>query len=177
MTTWFSADFHYGHKNIIKFCNRPFATVEEMDEVLISNWNKKVGKFEHAWIIGDFCFNDKNKGQEILNRMNGIKHLVRGNHDSTSVKLDGWASISDYEEMKIGSQKIILSHYAMRVWNGSHYGSWQLYGHSHGTLPDDPNLLSFDVGVDCHNFSPLSVEDIAAIMTTKTWTPPFEKRE
>lgn len=171
MTTWFTADFHFGHKNIIKYSKRPYQSVFEMNEAMISNWNAKVKEYEHGWIVGDFCFNDIDIGQSILNRLNGVKHLVKGNHDHTSVKLSGWASISDYEELKIGSQHIVLSHYAMRVWNRSHYGAWQLYGHSHGSLPDDPNLLSFDVGVDCHNYSPLSFEDVAAIMAKKTWKP------
>jgi calcineurin-like phosphoesterase family protein len=175
MTTWFTADFHFCHHGIIKYTKRPFDNVDQMNETLLSNWNKKVGKFEHGWILGDFCFNDKNKGQEILNRMNGVKHLIRGNHDSISEKLSGWASISDYKELKINSQNIILFHYAMKVWNKSHYGTWHLYGHSHGNLPDDSDSLSFDIGVDCHNYSPLSFEDIGFIMEKKTWTPPFKK--
>jgi calcineurin-like phosphoesterase family protein len=59
----------------------------------------------------------------------------------------------------------------MRVWNKSHHGAWHLYGHSHGTLPDDPNALSFDCGVDCHNYTPISFEQVEAIMAKKTFKP------
>ncbi len=63
----------------------------------------------------------------------------------------------------------------MREWNASHWGTYHLYGHAHGTLQDDPNSLSFDIGVDCHNFYPLSYDEVKAIMKTKSWKPPFEK--
>lgn len=63
----------------------------------------------------------------------------------------------------------------LRVWRGSHRGNWHLYGHSHGTLPDLEDKLSFDVGVDAHDFHPLSYEEVKAIMAKKTWTAPFAK--
>jgi calcineurin-like phosphoesterase family protein len=61
----------------------------------------------------------------------------------------------------------------MRAWNKHGYGSWMLYGHSHGTLPDDPHALSIDVGMDCHDFVPISYEEIKDIMSKKDWSPPF----
>jgi calcineurin-like phosphoesterase family protein len=169
--TWFTSDLHLGHANIIKYSNRPFADVEEMDNTIISNWNSKIQQYDHAWFLGDFCFTNVEKGQEYLNRLNGIKHLIIGNHDKTGVQLKGWATIDDLKEIKINGQWITLCHYAMRVWNKCHYGTWHLYGHSHGSLPDDPNSLSFDVGVDCHNYTPLSFNDVKSIMATKTWKP------
>ena len=75
-----------------------------------------------------------------------------------------------------GERFIVLFHYAMRVWNASHYGTWHLYGHSHGDLPDDETSLSFDVGVDCHNFYPLSYSDVTGIMSKKNWKSPFGSR-
>jgi len=62
------------------------------------------------------------------------------------------------------NQKVVLFHYAMVVWNACHYGSWQLYGHSHGTLTDNPNTRAFDVGVDCNNYRPISFEEVAQRM-------------
>ena len=59
----------------------------------------------------------------------------------------------------------------MRVWNKSHYGSWNLYGHSHGSLPDDPHARAIDVGVDCHNFAPVSFDEVKVIMERKLWKP------
>ena len=171
MTTWFTSDTHFGHKNIIKYSNRPFETKEEMDFKMIENWNKRVGRADTVYHLGDFCFMDEQSGHSILNRLNGKKHLIIGNHDKAGTRLKGWESISHYKEVSIDGQFIILCHYAMRVWNKSHHGSWMLYGHSHGSLPDDPNALSFDVGVDCHNYQPINMDEIRRIMKKKTWKP------
>lgn len=84
-------------------------------------------------------------------------------------------TIEDNDAFK-GQRFIVLLHYAMKVWNASHYGTWHLYGHTHGELPDDETSLSFDVGVDCHNFYPISYDEVKEIMSTKKWTQPFEPR-
>ena len=76
-------------------------------------------------------------------------------------------------DMPRGEQMIVLFHYAMRTWNASHWGTYHLYGHSHGSLPDDINSLSFDIGVDCHNYYPLNYAEVKAIMQRKEWVPPF----
>ncbi|MFK5004710.1 hypothetical protein ACI4AP_29375, partial [Klebsiella pneumoniae] len=68
-------------------------------------------------------------------------------------------------------QRIVLCHYAMEVWNKSHHQAWHLYGHSHGSLPDNPNAKKFDVGVDCHNYTPLSYQDVKNIMARKNFKP------
>ena len=68
-------------------------------------------------------------------------------------------------------QRIVLSHYAMRIWDRSHFGTWHLFGHSHGSMPDDPTSRSLDVGVDVWNYRPVSYEQIKARMATKTWQP------
>lgn len=169
MTTWFTSDTHFSHANIIKYSNRPFNSVEEMDRALIANWNAKVGQYDVVRFLGDFCFSDLEKGQSYFDQLNGVKHLIVGNHDKTAVQIKGWKSISQFEEIKVEGQSITLCHYAMRVWNKSHHGAWHLYGHSHGSLPDDPNSRSFDVGVDCHAYQPLNMDDISRIMKRKTW--------
>ena len=169
MTTWFTSDTHFGHANIIKYSNRPFASVDEMDRALIANWNAKVGQYDVVRFLGDFCFSDLEKGQHYFNQLNGVKHLIVGNHDKTAVQIKGWKSINHFEEIKVEGQSITLCHYAMRVWNKSHHGAWHLYGHSHGSLPDDPNSRSFDVGVDCHDYQLINMDDISRIMKRKTW--------
>ena len=79
--------------------------------------------------------------------------------------------IRDVYTVRVGKQSIFLSHYAHRVWDKSHHGVYHLYGHSHGTLPDLNDSLSFDVGVDCHNYTPLSFEEVTSIMNKKNWKP------
>jgi calcineurin-like phosphoesterase family protein len=183
-TIWFTSDHHFGHKNIIEFSKRPFQDVDEMNEVMIQRWNEKVGKDDIVYHLGDFALMPPTKLRQIRERLNGKIHLITGNHESSALDCaDCFESIKDYFELTVpdedafkGQRFIVLLHYAMRVWNASHFGTWHLYGHTHGDLPDDITSLSFDVGVDCHNFYPLSYQDVKSIMAKKKWTPPFEAR-
>ena len=188
---YFTSDTHWGHANIIKYSKRPFLfdpsrgfvdrnlDVDRMDEALIKNWNSVVRPEDTVYHLGDFAFyKDQRKTINVLRRLNGNKILIRGNHDKYLEQdvLNMFGAVHSYYELKVpdrdvGKQMIILCHYAMRVWNKSHHGSWMLYGHSHGTLPDDPNSLSFDAGSDCHGYTPISYEQVKKIMSKKTFKP------
>ena len=182
---YFTSDHHFGHKNIIRFTDRPFATVEEMNETLIQNWNNKIRPNDDVYHLGDVALCHQTELAAILNRLNGKIHLIKGNHENAALgcaKQFEW--IKDYYELTVedaeakgGKQKIVLLHYAMRVWNKSHHGSYHLYGHSHGTLPDDATMRSIDVGVDTHNFAPISYQEVKELMKQKTWEPPFKDRQ
>lgn len=166
---FFTGDTHFKHGNIIKYCNRPFSSLEEHDETLIQNWNNVVKKEDIVYHLGDFCFRDFN---DYFYRLNGQIHFIEGNHDKETHKhRDKFASYSKYKEIGVGDQKIVLCHYAFRIWNKSHYGSWNLYGHSHGSLSDDPHARAIDVGVDCHNYTPIEYEQVKEIMFKKLWQP------
>jgi len=172
MAVWFSADSHHGHANIIKYANRDFPDVETMDEVLIERWNSLVRPGDIVWHLGDFALTKPEKVIEYRKRLTGQIHLILGNHDREKVvSKAGFASINKLKTVKIGETILVLCHFAMRVWDRQHYGSCQLYGHSHGTLKDDPNLRSMDVGVDCHQFYPISLETVLGVMKTKSWIP------
>jgi calcineurin-like phosphoesterase family protein len=181
---WFTADHHFGHKKVIEFSNRPFNSVEEMDEEMIKRWNEKVDIDDEVYHLGDVGLLSSGKLRKILDRLNGKIYLIKGNHESSALDCSSrFEWIKDYYELTVSDADaynserfIVLFHYAMRVWNASHYGTWHLYGHSHGELADDPTLLSFDVGVDCHNFYPLSYEEVKSIMLKKSWVPPFQSR-
>jgi len=177
---WFTADTHFGHTNIIKYCNRPFSNAGEMDRAIIDNWNKVVAPDDSVYHLGDFCFKTYYGPQQYLSKLNGNLWVVYGNHDKQLQRFfRGGGCHSGIKcgilpaeaKICINGQEIILSHYSMRVWNKSHHGTWQLYGHSHGTLFDDPNMLSIDVGVDSHHFFPICFEQIKAIMSKKTFKP------
>lgn len=154
---WFTADTHFGHTNIIKYCNRPFASVEEMDETLIANWNAVVGPTDTVWHLGDVCFAEPGP---YLKRLNGRINLLWGNHDDRWRKqlAKGVETVADVHLLHWDGEKAFLSHYAHRVWPKSHHGVWHLYGHSHGTIEDHGR--STDVGVDCWGFTPVAFEVI-----------------
>jgi len=130
--------------------------------------------------LGDLFMMPSGEAKKIRARLNGNICLVRGNHDRTAESLKGaFAWIKDYYELTVmetdapgGRQHIVLCHYAFRVWNQSHHGAWHLYGHSHGTLPEIPGQLSLDVGVDCHEFTPIGYEQVKQAMRKRSKTVP-----
>ena len=78
---FFTSDLHLGHANVIRYDNRPFSSVEEMNEELIKRWNAKVGKGDVVYVLGDFIWHTDKKPEDILWALNGMKILIRGNHD------------------------------------------------------------------------------------------------
>jgi len=159
MNIWFTSDHHFGHARIIELANRPFASVEDMDQEMIRRWNAVVQHGDTVYHLGDFAFDDHNK---YLPHLAGQKRLVLGNHDHSNrvKKAKGWQTIDDLLHVKVlGDVQIVLCHYAMRVWRNSHHGALHFYGHSHGTLAGDNQSL--DVGVDCWAFAPVSFQEIA----------------
>lgn len=165
MTIFFTADTHWGHSNIIRYCDRPFETKIEHDEALISNWNRVVQPKDHVYHLGDVGFSNPLILYKILQRLHGKIHLIKGNHDGPALRdpaLQRFTFVKDvhclttqYLRKKV---KIFLSHYAHRTWPFANHGSIHLFGHSHGKMP--PFGLSFDVGVDCWNFTPISLETV-----------------
>lgn len=153
MNIFFTSDTHFGHKNIIKYCNRPFNDVNEMNEILISRWNSKVNPDDLVYHLGDFSMRAV---PEIRKRLNGDICLIRGNHDVD--ENFGFKSIKDYDEVIVHNQKIILFHYGLRTWHHDIRGVWHLYGHSHGLLPAYGKSL--DIGVDSWHFYPVGFYDL-----------------
>lgn len=177
----FTADTHFGHANIIRYCNRPFSNPEEMDEELIKRWNSVCDAESVVYHLGDVFFgNHFHKWERILASLK-FAHLyvIKGNHDRNFAQWfnrnrpKGITFLDSHFETKIQDIDFTLNHYAMRVWNKSHHGAYHLYGHSHGTLPDDSTSRSFDVGVDCHNFTPITLEKVIEIMDSKNWKKSF----
>lgn len=160
---WFTADTHFNHKNIIKYCNRPYKTVEEMNEDIIKNWADNIKDEDLVYHLGDFGFGNLSN---ILDKLTGKIYLVKGSHDKNTFQYKHkFAAISPLMEINVEKTSIILCHYAMRVWSKSHYNSWHLYGHSHGMLA--PTGKSWDVGVDNNGFKPVSFEQIKEIMSKR----------
>jgi len=170
--TWFTADTHFGHANIIKYSKRPFADVKEMDEALIENWNKLVRPKDVVWHLGDFAYRTTpptpRRILDYRSKLHGEIHMVWGNHDDKYARsahhayLGMFQSAQDYKYLRLNGEKITLLHYGMRVWRNSHHGAWHLYGHSHGMLP--ALHRSFDVGVDARNYRPIEFDEVKAYM-------------
>lgn len=171
---WFTSDTHYGHHNILRHAERPFSSVEEMGEAMISRWNEVIGPETTVYFLGDFTFyNDLDLAREILSRLPGRIHLILGNHDSDKVVgLDRWESVSQYKTVNFHGQTIRLFHYPLYSWHGKWRQAWALCGHSHGlTRPALPNRWEggqlLDVGVDVHGFRPISFLQVKEIMDWK----------
>jgi len=163
MKHFFTADTHFGHENIIKYCARPFANAEEMDAVLIENWNNKINDGDLVYHLGDFSWGNS---VQYRAQLNGDIIFLRGNHDKDALQNKHlFLRTLTREELTLGGQFIVMSHYAMRVWNKSHFNAWHLYGHSHGTLP--PEGKSWDVGVDYNDYAPISFEELKSIMDAR----------
>ena len=134
---FYIADLHFGHKNIIRYDNRPFKTAEEMDNTLIENWNKVVSNEDCVFILGDISWYDDDKTVQIFKQLNGTKVLIKGNHDNikrNSELAKCFTSIQDYAELYLDKKnKVVMSHYPMLFYNGQFRDSIHLYGHVHNS--------------------------------------------
>jgi calcineurin-like phosphoesterase family protein len=175
---YFTADTHFNHTNIIKYCNRPFKSVEEMNETIINNWNKKVNDTDIVYHLGDFSWGNP---VPFLEKINGKIFIIPGNHDYRYYNFFKKLYENDhyiFDSIKVLNNHmecIVMSHCCQRVWHKSHYNSWHLFAHSHGEL--EPEGKSMDVGVDTNNFELYSYDDIIETMKTKPDNFNFIKKE
>lgn len=174
--TLFTSDDHFNHEATLDGrlgLNRPFATIGEHDEALIARWNDAVGADDVVWHLGDFCYRcPERRAREIFSRLNGRQRfLIRGNHDRIGARLP-WDGIFDVARVLVPlpdglGQGVWCSHYAHRVWPRMHRGDIHLFGHSHGTLPG--TAMSTDVGVDCFDFRPVTLDEIRVRLAENAW--------
>lgn len=173
---YFTADSHFNHANIIKFCNRPFNSVEQMNETLIDNWNQVVGKDDIVFHLGDFCLGGAAEWTKLLDRLNGKIYLILGNHDLKNIRqgfIQRFEHVALQMFITVDKQKMYLSHYPFLCFEGGYKDIWQLFGHVHtrknNTGIDAERLqylypTQYDVGVDNNNFKPVSFEEVKAII-------------
>ena len=177
MNIFFTADLHFGHKNICQYTNRnKFTAQEDHTEWLIDLHNSRVQNGDVVYILGDVSFYKEKTTIEILSKLNGRLIVVRGNHDSrTQLKkferdelIDSW---HEYLELDQDGTKICMMHYPIAVWNKHHYGSIMLHGHSHGSFQGDGKIL--DVGLDSaynlfgeHKY--LSLKEVESYMSERS---------
>ena len=174
---FFTSDTHFNHANIINFCNRPFKSVEEMNEVLIVNWNSVVGMDDTVFHLGDFCLGGAAEWTKLLDRLNGKIHLIVGNHDLKNLRqgfCERFEEVVMQRHIVIDKQSIYLNRYPFLCFSGSYKPDvWQLFGHVHtrtnNTGIDATRLqylypTQYDVGVDNNNFTPVSYEQVRLII-------------
>jgi calcineurin-like phosphoesterase family protein len=155
VSLYFWSDTHFNHRGILEHCaaTRPFASVEDMNESMISRWSATVGPRDTIHLLGDFGFRVRGLPElsEIFGRLNGQKHLVVGNHDEKNPELLklGWLSVRHLGVVRQDGRKVVVCHYPLETWASAHHGVIHAHGHSHGTLRRKiPHR--FDVGADVY---------------------------
>lgn len=167
---YYTADLHLGHTNVIRHCDRPFQTADEMDEVLITNWNQKVHKNDTVYIVGDFIFRCHRPIEDYLTILKGHKHLIVGNHDKfwmKKVDLSQWfESVSPMLYINDSGHPVTMCHYPMMTWPGVGRGGYMVYGHIHNNTNADywPLIATKDqmlnAGADINGFSPVTLDEM-----------------
>ena len=143
MSNFYISDLHLFHRNVLYFDNRPFKDVDEMTEVIVSNWNNAVGRGDHVYVLGDMFWKNPQGAVKVLNFLNGNIHLVKGNHDfiNNATYKKFFVEIVDSKKVKdtANGEKItvILSHYYMPFYDSHYHGGILLHGHSHVTKEAD----------------------------------------
>lgn len=158
---WYTSDWHLGHKSVINFENRPFEDLEQMAEVLIDNWNSVVGEKDVGYFAGDMTFLGTDKTRSYIERLNGFKILLRGNHDpkhGTCLNM-GFDFVTNNGFVKIGNNSYYISHYPFnddRFPDRSpvDHGQRIIHGHTHSS--EVFNGKQIHVGVDACDFKPMS---------------------
>lgn len=176
---WFTSDLHFWHKNICKYCNRPFETMEEMHEALINNWNSVVKEDDIVFLLGDMGFCGYEKLEPLMSQLNGKKYLIQGNHDSDKIVfrlyeaniIEGYYKIHEVTiigDEECPEQQLTLCHFPMIDWPSKERGAWMVHGHQH-QLPETPScsVMHWDVGVDKNNLKPVSFEQLKINITTQ----------
>ena len=183
--TWFTADLHFGHTNVIRYSKRPFKTVQEMDETLFNNWNKTISEHDLVYVLGDISFQKYAVALEMIPKLKGRKILVQGNHDKFSIgqyhKL-GFEHVFQDILMKMGKHRVRLCHYPYRapwykrILTRATYNRYidrrpprdadfLLHGHVHTAFTKRKSQIN--VGVDCWGGFPVSISEIQSLVDGK----------
>jgi len=179
---YFTSDLHFGHENVIRFDDRPFASVEEMDAELVRRWNAKVDRGDLVYVLGDMIWKTKNDDAlNIIKSLNGQIILIKGNHDrflSNAKAKNALAAVKDYDDICVmledgTTRRCVLSHYFIPMYNGHRYQGIHLHGHSHFTdeadfeidLAEQLNKQGirneiYNVGCMYWNYEPVTLDEI-----------------
>lgn len=187
---WFTSDNHFGHTNILtKFCptTRHGRDVEEMNRLMIAQWQSQVQPEDTVYMLGDVFFCNAEKAMRIMDQLPGQKFLVYGNHDkvlkSNSELRNKFVSVADYRELRIDGKNVILFHFPIYEWNKMHHGSYHLYGHIHSRYGEQehPGIpgRAMDVGIDSRPLSDMTLwewSEVDRILSKRAVRTHHEKR-
>lgn len=168
---YYISDLHLGHANVLDYDMRPFASIDEMDKMLISYWNMRVQEEDHIYILGDFCYKSKLMPEKYLKKLKGHKHLIIGNHDGVIRKRPKaqifFESIDSILRINDNGRGVLLCHYPIADWEGRHYGTIHLYGHIHGRDLECMKFLNvrgtaYNAAACINHYQPCKLEEIIA---------------
>jgi calcineurin-like phosphoesterase family protein len=183
---YFTADTHFGHANIIKYCTRPFLDAGEMDRMMVTNWNETVQPSDTVYHLGDFAFASPDRAKHILSNLSGHKVLILGNHDRSEGKMAEWGFEKVYKSLQFelqGNIMVNLSHYPYRGTDDPQHrtkfdhknlkddGKHLLCGHVHDDWKTRPGQFKnhmINVGMDQWGFKPVSEPQLLAYLQTLT---------
>ena len=165
---YYTADLHIGHGNIIRFCNRPFLTVDQMNKKLIENWNSVVTDKDDVYIIGDMFYRLIEELSVYLRKLKGRKHLIMGNHDKWIKKAGNkeyFETVTDYLDINDDGMRVVLFHYPILEWNAINRGSYHVYGHIHNHRGNTFEVLknmdkALNAGVYINGFIPVNIQQL-----------------
>lgn len=173
---YFTSDTHFNHTNILRYCQRPFRNVDDMNEQMIANWNETVSEDDVIFHLGDFCLGGAVEWTRILDRLNGKIYLIMGNHDLKNIRqglMGRFEHVAMQMLIEVGKRRIYLNHYPFLCFEGGYKDVWQLFGHVHSRRANtgiDAGRLQYlyptqyDVGVDNNDFRPISYEQVKRII-------------
>lgn len=166
---FYISDLHIGHKNVIRYDDRPFDSLEEMKRALLCNWNAAVGKKDEVYVLGDFFWN-RQDAEEMLPQLHGSIYLIRGNHDRlTDSMRERFACVQDYAEIKDGDAFVVLCHYPIAHWKKSDHGAVHLYGHIH--LGRDHRSFGEYVALMRRKGVPYECHNVGCMLPYMAYTP------
>ena len=170
-TKRYISDWHYGHKNVLHFDNRPWLTVEEMNAELIQRWNSVVEPGDVTYVLGDMFWCKPAESIPVLDKLNGQIVLVKGNHDYDSSILNRkFVKVDDYMEIDDYGRKIVLCHYPIVCYKNHYHGWYHLYGHVHNTF--EYHMMEHDKKLMTDLYEkPCRMYNVGAMLPYMDYTP------
>lgn len=167
MKTWITSDLHFGHQNIMNFCpvsrTRFRNNVDYMNEAMVKEWNDLIAPDDLVYILGDVAFLPAQKAAETVNRLNGTKILVEGNHDRKALNdptfRRSFKEVHKYLDINYNGTKVVMFHYPICEWDQMHRGAVHFHGHLHGGTSGMEKFRCRDMGMDATGMIAVTMED------------------